>query len=66
MTMTTHEAKAFLNSMSPNTVREWATEFYEWAGADWNGDSLFSLRKHRWFEHTDFMVVCLAQHIKSS
>lgn len=49
--MTRAEAIAFLNTQSPNAVREAATFYFDSAGADWDGECLSILRAGSWYRH---------------
>lgn len=69
-TIVDKETKTFLNSMSANIVREYATNYWPSAsGADWDGKRLFlryngSIKPH-WYACSGTMAKELASWIKS-
>jgi hypothetical protein len=46
-------ATEYLNSLPANVVREWATDYFDVAGADWDGKTLSLLRGGQWYRHVD-------------
>jgi hypothetical protein len=66
------DTKAFLNTMKPNTVREYATAFWDSAcGADWDGNYLYlaygpdaNWTKKHWHKCSGVMAKSLAEWIK--
>ena len=61
--MTNFDAVQFLNSRTPNEVREAATFYFDVAGADWDGKNLKLLRNCEWYTHSDAMNVGLARYM---
>lgn len=70
-TIVDRETRDFLNTMKPNTVREFATAFWPTAaGADWNGKALYLgyngsyLHKMHWHKCSGSMAKFLADWIR--
>jgi len=61
--MTNLEAAKFLNSRTPNEVREAATHYFDVAGVDWDGKNLKILRNGEWFTHSEALNVGLARQM---
>lgn len=58
-------ATQYLNSLSPNTVREAATYYFDASGADWDGTTLsLSHDGKHWYRHSEAMVEGLARYLK--
>ena len=67
------ETKRYLNTLTPNTVREYATAFWPHvSAADWDGKNLFlgygpdrQRIKRNWYKCSGLMAKSLAEWIMS-